>query len=96
MVYTYYGHEVTEEVFMPWQEVSAISLRQEFTLMASREAANVRELCRRFGSVRPRYCSGSSVHQCVRLDHLDGYAGSSGVALPLRRNPSPIVRIEAY
>lgn len=33
---------------MPWQEVSAMSLRQEFVMLASREGANVRELCRRF------------------------------------------------
>lgn len=33
---------------MPWQEVSAVSLRQEFVLLASREGANVRELCHRF------------------------------------------------
>jgi transposase InsO family protein len=33
---------------MPWQEVSAMSLKQEFVLLAIREGANVRELCRRF------------------------------------------------
>ncbi len=38
---------------MPWQEVSAMSLRQEFTLMASKEGANVRELCRRYGISPP-------------------------------------------
>lgn len=34
---------------MPWQEVSTMSLRQEFVMLAMREGANVRELCRRFG-----------------------------------------------
>ena len=34
---------------MPWQEQSAMNLRQEFVMFASREGANRRELCRRFG-----------------------------------------------
>lgn len=33
---------------MPWNEVSAMSLRLEFVTLASAEGANVRELCRRF------------------------------------------------
>ena len=33
---------------MVWQEVSAVSLREEFVLLASAEGANVRELCRRY------------------------------------------------
>ena len=38
---------------MPWQEVSAMSLRQEFVTLAAGEDANIRALCRRF-SVSPR------------------------------------------
>jgi transposase-like protein len=34
---------------MPWREVSAVTLRTEFVLLASQEGANVRALCRRFG-----------------------------------------------
>jgi transposase InsO family protein len=34
---------------MPWQEVSTVSLRQEFVSLASREDATIRALCRRFG-----------------------------------------------
>lgn len=34
---------------MPFQGVSAMDLRREFVLFASREGANMRELCRRFG-----------------------------------------------
>lgn len=34
---------------MPWQEVSTMSLRQEFVAQAMQQGANVRELCRRFG-----------------------------------------------
>lgn len=34
---------------MPWQEVSTMSLRQEFVTLASQEGANIRALCRRFG-----------------------------------------------
>lgn len=34
---------------MPWQEVTAVSLREEFVMLAGREDANIRELCRRYG-----------------------------------------------
>lgn len=34
---------------MPWQEVSTMELRKEFTALALQEGANVRLLCRRFG-----------------------------------------------
>lgn len=38
---------------MPWKEVSSMSLRNEFVNLASKEGANVRELCRRF-EISPR------------------------------------------
>ena len=38
---------------MPWKEVSAVSLREEFVVLASPEGANVRALCRKFG-ISPR------------------------------------------
>lgn len=34
---------------MPWKEVSVVSLRKEFVMLASQPGANRRELCRRFG-----------------------------------------------
>ena len=34
---------------MPWQEVSTMSLREEFVALASQEGANVRARCRQFG-----------------------------------------------
>lgn len=34
---------------MPWREVSVMQQRREFVRLASREDANRRELCRRFG-----------------------------------------------
>lgn len=34
---------------MPWREVSTVSLRHEFVLLANAERANVRALCRRMG-----------------------------------------------
>jgi transposase InsO family protein len=37
---------------MPWQEVSTVSLRKEFVMLASIEGANRAELCRRFGISR--------------------------------------------
>lgn len=33
---------------MPWQEVSTVSLRHEFVMLANAGGANIRELCRRF------------------------------------------------
>lgn len=36
-------------MFMPWQEVSVVSSRKEFVLLASQPGANIRELCRRNG-----------------------------------------------
>lgn len=38
---------------MPWKEVSAMSLRQEFVTLAMSDSSNMRELCRRF-EVSPR------------------------------------------
>ncbi len=38
---------------MPWQEVSTMSLREEFVRLASEEDVNMRDLCRRFG-ISPR------------------------------------------
>jgi transposase InsO family protein len=35
--------------FMPWKEVSLMSSRQEFVLLAQQEGANIRALCRQFG-----------------------------------------------
>jgi transposase InsO family protein len=34
---------------MPWKEVSTMSLKEEFVLLAGQEGANIRQLCRRFG-----------------------------------------------
>jgi transposase InsO family protein len=34
---------------VPWREVSAMSMRREFVMLAAREGANRRELCRRYG-----------------------------------------------
>ena len=37
---------------MPWQEVSTMSLRHEFVMLARRAETNVAELCRRLGISR--------------------------------------------
>ena len=34
---------------MPWQEVTRVSLREEFVQVAMQAGSNRRELCRRFG-----------------------------------------------
>jgi transposase InsO family protein len=38
---------------MPWREVTTMSSRKEFVVLASQEGANIRELCRRF-AITPR------------------------------------------
>jgi transposase InsO family protein len=38
---------------MPWGEVSTMSLRREFVMLAQQEGANIRELCRRY-RIQPR------------------------------------------
>ena len=37
---------------MPWQEVSTVSLRQEFITMVQQKTVSVSELCRRYGVSR--------------------------------------------
>ena len=37
---------------MPWQEVSAMLLREEFVMLANHEGVNLAELCRRYGISR--------------------------------------------
>lgn len=43
----------TEEVAVPWQEVSTMSLREEFVHLAGAEGVNIRALSRRFGISPP-------------------------------------------
>src|SRR5215469_322133 len=38
---------------MPWEEMSAMSLRREFVMLAGQEGSNIRALCRRYG-IQPR------------------------------------------
>lgn len=38
---------------MPWKEVSLMSSRKEFVLLAQQEGANIRALCRQF-SISPK------------------------------------------
>jgi len=37
---------------MPWQEVSTVSLRQEFITLVQQKTVSVSELCRRYGVSR--------------------------------------------
>lgn len=54
---------------MPWQEASAVSLRNEFVILAEAEGANVRELCRRFG------ISPTTGYKWVERYRAEGVAG---------------------
>jgi transposase InsO family protein len=54
---------------MPWQEVSTVSLRQEFCALAAREDANVSELCRRCGVSR------KTGYKWLRRYRAEGEAG---------------------
>src|SRR5580704_1243576 len=49
MVHTSDRNELAEGDWMPWEEKSTMSLRQEFVTLAQGEGANRRLLCRRFG-----------------------------------------------
>lgn len=61
---------------MPWKEVSTMSLKEEFVLLASQEGANIRQLCRSFGiSPKTAYKWLSRFHQ----------QGSTGLADHSRR-----------
>jgi transposase InsO family protein len=55
--------------FMPWQEVSIMSLRQEFVLIASREGANFRALCRQLG------ISAKTGYKLLKRYQAEGEAG---------------------
>jgi transposase InsO family protein len=59
---------------MPWKEVSAMSLRLEFALLAAMEDFSIRELCRRF-SVSPR--TGYKWLSRYRVEGMTGLADRS-------------------
>jgi transposase InsO family protein len=61
---------------MPWKAVSAMSLKQEFVLLAGQEGANIRQLCRRF-DVSPK----TAYKWLQRYNQL----GSAGLADRSRR-----------
>lgn len=54
---------------MPWREVSAVSLRKELVILASREGSVIRELCRRYG-ISPR-----TAYKWLARHRQDGDAG---------------------
>ena len=54
---------------MPWQEVSAMTLRGEFVALAQQEGANRRALCRRFG------ISPTTGYKWLRRYQAQGHAG---------------------
>ncbi|SRR6266545_2171815 len=61
---------------MPWQEASTVSLRREFVDLATKDGANVRELCRRSGISPP-----TGYKWLARY----GVAGTAGLADRSRR-----------
>src|SRR2546425_8221113 len=85
---------------MAWKDVSVMSQRSEFVVLASTEGANVSELCRRFGVSRKtgyKWLARFSSQGCARLadrsrrpkepaGRNSGEGGQRGVAL--RREPS--------
>ena len=56
---------------MPWKEVSTMSLKEEFVLLAGVEGANIRQLCRRFG------ISPKTAYKWLARFHQEGGAGLS-------------------
>lgn len=67
---------------MPWQEASAVSLRNEFVVLAEAEGANVRELCRRFG------ISPTTGYKWVERYRVEGVAGLLDRVRRPRRSPA--------
>src|SRR5947209_1485837 len=55
---------------MPWNEVSAMSLRLEFVTLATAEGANVRELCRRFAISPPTAYKWIARHKAAGPDAM--------------------------
>lgn len=66
---------------MPWKEVSAMSLRKEFVMLAARQEVNVSELCRRFGISR------KTGYKWLIRHKLEGDTGLSDI--PRRPHNSP-------
>ena len=54
---------------MAWKDVSVMSQREEFVVLASADGANVSELCRRFGVSR------KTGDKWLSRDTADGTAG---------------------
>jgi transposase InsO family protein len=67
---------------MPWQEVSAMSLRAEFVVLAMQDGANVRALCRRFQISPPT--AYKWLARCAR----DGPAGLADRSRRPHRSPT--------
>src|SRR5258708_31768988 len=71
--------DLGEEVLrMPWREVTRVSLRKEFVLLAMQAGSNRRELCRRFG-IAPK----TGYKWLLRY----AQAGASGLQDPPQRAP---------
>ncbi len=54
---------------MPWKENTAMSLKEEFVLLAEQEGANIRQLCRSFG------ISPKTAYKWLERFHQEGSAG---------------------
>jgi transposase InsO family protein len=67
---------------MPWQEVSTVSLRQEFVMLATAEGANVRALCRRY-TISPK-----TGYKWLGRYRRQGRAGLTDRARRPRRSPT--------
>jgi transposase InsO family protein len=67
---------------MPWKEVSTMSLKEEFVLLASQEEANIRQLCLRFG------ISPKTAYKWISRFHQEGSAGLADRSRRPRTSPS--------
>lgn len=78
---------------MPWQEMSIVDRRREFSMLASLPGSNMAELCRRFGISRPtgykwlrRSCGGEPFDDRPRRPHSSpGRTGAEMEAAVLAR-----------
>ena len=76
---------------MPWQEVSAMSLREDFVVRATVPGANVRALCREFG------ISAKTGYKWVNRFRAHGYPGLTDRSRRPKQSPSrtPLAMEEA-
>ena len=74
---------------MAWKDVSAMSQREEFVVLASAEGANVSALCGRFGVSRK---TGYKWLSRFAAEWLDAISADQSLSEPVRRRALQFAR----